>query len=161
MLLISGYQLLICFINERLERIVEQANVLELGQGGGRQGRSVNINVQKNHFVTHEACRQGKQVYRVDKDFRNAINAMSQAALWYVINLFNTLDVDTLEHIYDSATVYLDPNKAESATIMFDSGVAQESITSPQLFNIFINAVQRMLTATGQNQGIRHGFQTL
>jgi len=35
----------------------------------------------------------------------------------------------------------------------------QRSITSPQLFNIFINALLRMLTATGQNQGISHGLQ--
>ena len=32
----SGYQLLNCIINERLKRIVEQTNVLEPGQGGGR-----------------------------------------------------------------------------------------------------------------------------
>jgi len=37
--------------------------------------------------------------------------------------------------------------------------IAQGSITSPQLFNIFINALLRMLTATGQNQGISHGLQ--
>ena len=46
----SGYQLLNCIINKRLKRIVEQTNVLEPGQGGGRQGRSVNINMQKNAF---------------------------------------------------------------------------------------------------------------
>jgi len=61
-------------------------------------------------------------------------------------------NVDLLEQIYDSATVRLAPNDAESATITFDTGVAQGSITSPQLFNIFINALLRMLTATGQNQ---------
>ena len=47
-LLNSGYQLLNYIINERLRRIVE----LEPGQGGGRQGRSVNINMQKMHFFT-------------------------------------------------------------------------------------------------------------
>jgi len=56
----SGYQLLNYIINERLKRIVEQTDVLEPGQGRGRQGRSVNINMQKMHFVTHEAHRQGK-----------------------------------------------------------------------------------------------------
>jgi len=76
-LLNSRYQLLNYIINERLKRIVEQTNVLDLGQGGGRQGRSVNINMQKMHFVTHEAHRQGTRVYRVDIDFRNAFNAMS------------------------------------------------------------------------------------
>jgi len=59
-LLNSGYQLLNHIINERLKRIVEQSNVLEQGQGRGRQGRSVNINMQKMHFVRHEAHRQGK-----------------------------------------------------------------------------------------------------
>jgi len=155
----SGYQLLNCIINERLKRIVEQTNVLEPGQGAGRQGRSVNINMQKIYFVTHEAHRQGKQVYRVDMEMRNAFNTMSQAALWHVMNMFHMPDVDLLEQIYDSATVRLAPNDAESATITFDTGVAQGSITSPQLFNIFFNALLRMLTATWQHQGISHGLQ--
>jgi len=129
--------------------------VITPGQGGGRQGRSVNINMQKMHFVTHEAHRQGKRVYRVDIDFTNTFNAMSQAALWHVMNMFHIPDVDLLEQIYDSATVRLTPNDAESATITFDTGVAQASITSPQLFNIFINALLRMLTA----KGISHGLQ--
>jgi len=42
---------------------------------------------------------------------------------------------------------------------MFDTGVGQGSITSPQLFNIFINALLRMFTTTWQNQGINHGLQ--
>ena len=62
------------------------------------------------HFVTHEAHRQGKRVYRVDIDFRNAFNTMSQAALWHVMNMFQIPDVDLLEQIYDSATVRLAPN---------------------------------------------------
>jgi len=158
-LLNDGYQLLNYIINERLKRIVEQTIELKPGQGRGRQGRSVNINMQKMHFVTHEAHRQGKRVYRVDVGFRNAFYAMSQAAFWHVMNMFHIPDVDLLEQIYDIATVRLAPNDAESATITFDTGVAQGSITSPQLFNIFVNALLRMLTATGQNQGISHGLQ--
>jgi len=72
------------------------------------------------------------------------------------MNMFHIPDVDLLELIYDCETVHLAPNDAESATITFDTGLAQESITSPQLFNIFINALLRMITATGQNQGISH-----
>ena len=75
------YQLLNYVINERLENIFEPADILELGQGGGRQGRCVGINMQKVHFIQQEARRQGKKVYRVDIDFKNACNAMSQAAL--------------------------------------------------------------------------------
>ena len=76
------------------------------------------------------------------------------------MNMFHIPDVDLLEQIYDSTTVCLAANDdAESATITFDTGVAQESITSPQLFNIFISALLRMLTASGQNQGISHCVQ--
>jgi len=74
------------------------------------------------------------------------------------MNMFRIPDVDFLEQIYDTATVRLAPNATESAKITFDTGVAQGSITSTQLFNIFINALLRMLTATGQNQGISHGL---
>ena len=68
-------------------------------------------------------------------------------------------DVDLLERIYEGATVRLAPNNDKSATIAFNTGVAQGSITSPQRFNIFINALLRMLTVTGQNENICHGLQ--
>jgi len=72
------------------------------------------------------------------------------------MNMLHIPDFDLLEQIYDSATVRLAANDAGSATITFDTGVSQESITSSQLFNIFINALLRMLTATRQNQAFWH-----
>jgi len=57
---IIPYQLLNYIINERLKQIVEMANVLEAGQEGGWQGRSVNINIKNMQFVKHEAHGQGK-----------------------------------------------------------------------------------------------------
>jgi len=64
-LLKSLYQLLNYVINERLNKIVEPANILEPGQGGGKQGRCVGINMQKVYFIQQEARRQGKRVCRV------------------------------------------------------------------------------------------------
>ena len=85
---------------------------------------------------------------------------MAQAALWQVMRMFQIPDVDLLEQINEDATVRLAPNDDESATITFNTGVAQGSITSPQLFNIFINdALLRILTVTGQNEDIHHGLQ--
>ena len=84
---------------------------------------------------------------------------MSLAALWQVIRMFQIPDLHSLEQIYEGATVRLAPDDEESATITFNTGKAQGSITSPQLFNIFINALLRMLTVTGQNSDISHGLQ--
>ena len=75
------------------------------------------------------------------------------------MRMFKILDVVLFEEIYEGATVRLAPNDEESATITFKTGVAQGSITSLQLFNIFINALLRMLTVTGQNEDISHGLQ--
>ena len=110
------------------------------------------------YVCVYEAHRQGKQVYQVEIDIRNAFNAMLQAGLWHVMNMFHILDVDLLEQIYDSATVCLAPNDTKSATITFDTCVAQGSITPPQLFNIRFNALLRILMAIGQNQQISHGL---
>ena len=100
-----------------------------------------------------------RKVYRVDIDFRNAFNAMSQDALWSVMRFFHIPDVDLLEQIYDDVSVRLAPNDEESATITSSTGVAQGSIISPQLFKIFMNVLLRMLTVTGQREGISHGLQ--
>jgi len=93
-LLNSVYQLLNYVINERLKKIVEPANILEPGRGGGRQGRCVGINMQKVHFIQQEARRQDKRVYQVDIDFKNAFFAMSRAALLQVMRMFKIPDVD-------------------------------------------------------------------
>jgi len=88
-------------------------------------------------------------------DFKNAFNAMSQTARWQVMRMFKIPDyVDFVEQIYEIATIRLAPKNEESATITFNTGVAQGGITSPQLFNIFINALLHMLTVTGQNEDI-------
>ena len=131
-LLNSVYQLLNYVINERWEKNVEPANILEPGQGGGRQGRCVGINMQKVHFIQQEARRQGKRVYRVDIAFKNVFNVMSQAVLWQVMGMFKIPDVDILEQIYEGATFRLAPNDEDSATITFNTGVVQGSVTSPQ-----------------------------
>ena len=78
-------QLVMHILNARLRGIVEKAGILEPGQSGGRQGRSTDINLTKLEWVTREAVAQGKRVYRVDVDFCNAFNAMSQAALCAVM----------------------------------------------------------------------------
>ena len=62
--------------------------------------------MQKVHFNQQEAQRQGKRVYRVDIDFENAFNAMSQAALWQVMRMFKIplADVELLEKQILSST---------------------------------------------------------
>ena len=93
-LLKSVYHCDCWIINERLKKNVQLSNILEPGQGGGpgRQGHCcgmiINMPRQKVHFVQQEAWTQNERVYRVHIDFKNAFNAMSQAALWQVMSRY-------------------------------------------------------------------------
>ena len=50
---------------------------------------------------------------RVDVDFRNTFNTMSQAALWAVMEEQNIPDVDLLKALYANATVRLKPGRSD------------------------------------------------
>jgi hypothetical protein len=152
-------QLVMHILNVRLRSIVEKAGILEPCQSGGRQGRSTDINLTKLECVTREALAQGKRVYRVDVDFTNAFNAMSQAALWAVMRAYGIPDVDVLMSLYEHSTVRMAPNDLQCATITFDTGVAQGSALSSLLFLIFMNALLGLLTDTGQKLRISHGLK--
>ncbi len=152
-------QLVMHILNARLRTIVEKAGILEPGQSGGRQGRSTDINLTKLEWVTREALTQNQRVYRVDVDFTNAFNAMSQAALWAVMRAYGIPDVDLLMSLYEHSTVRMAPNDPQCATITFDTGVAQGSALSPLLFLIFMNALLGLITDRGQKLRISHGLK--
>jgi hypothetical protein len=133
-------------LNARLRSIVENAGILEPGQSGGRQGRITDINLTKLEWVTREALTQGKRMYRVDVDFTNAFNGMSQAALWAVMRAYGISDVDLLMSLYEHSTVRMATNDPQCATITFDTGVAQGSALCPLLFLIFMNALLGLIT---------------
>jgi hypothetical protein len=94
-LLNCANQLVMHILNARLRNIVEKAGILAPGQSGGRQGRNTDINLTKLAWVTWEALAQGKRVYRVDVDFTNAFNDMSQTALWAVMRAYGIPDLLT------------------------------------------------------------------
>jgi hypothetical protein len=150
-------QLVYHVINCRLTEITEKENLIAPGQAGGRQGRGVDVNQAKMDWLTQEAHRLQQRFFRIDIDFKNAFNSMSQSALWAIMRAYNIPDVDLLEAIYKKTSVRMHPNDESCATITFDTGVAQGSALSPRLFIIFMNALLDHLTQTGKAFNISHG----
>ena len=158
-LLNVGIQLLHHVINYRLTTITEAENIIVPGQDGGRARRGVDLNQLKLDWITSEAQRLKQRIIRIDIDFKNAFNSMSQDALWAVMRAYNIPDVDLLEAIYSRTTACMDPEDARCATITFLTGVIQGGASSPRIFTIFINALLEHLTCTGQALGISHGIE--
>jgi hypothetical protein len=157
-LLNVGMQLVHHIINYRLTIITEAENLIVPGQDGGRAGRGVDLNQLKLDWVTSEAKRLKQRIIRIDIDFKNAFNSMSQTALWAVMRAYNIPDVDLLEVIYGRTTACMDSDDAECAIITFLTGVIQGGASSPRIFIIFINALLEHLTSTGKALGISHGM---
>jgi predicted transcriptional regulator len=86
-LLNVGMQLVHHIINYRLTIITEAENLIVPGQDGGRAGRGVDLNQLKLDWVTSEAKRLKQRIIRIDIDFKNAFNSMSQTALWAVMRI--------------------------------------------------------------------------
>ena len=68
-------------------------------------------------------------------------------------------DVDLLVSLYEHSTVRMAPNDPQSATITFDTGVAQGSALSPLLFLIFMNALLGLITDRGWKLHVSHGLK--
>jgi hypothetical protein len=145
-------------INDRLTTITEVENLIVPGQDGGRAGRGVDLNQLKLDWVTSEAKRLKQRIIRIDIDFKNAFNSMSQSALWAVMRAYNIPDVDLLEAIYGRTTECMDPEDAKCAITTFLTGVIQGGASSPRIFIIFINALLEHLTCAGKALGISHGM---
>jgi hypothetical protein len=154
-----GTQLVHHVINYRLTFITEGENLIVPGQHGGRAGRGVALNQLKLDWITSEAKRLKQRMIRIDIDFKNAFNSMSQSALWEVMRAYNIPDVDLLEAIYGRTTACMDPEDPKCAIITFLTGVIQGGASSPRIFTVFIDALLEHLTHTGKALGISHGIE--
>jgi hypothetical protein len=141
--------------------MVENAHILSQAQGGVRQNKSTDINGCKLYGITNEAQRLKKRFLRVDIDFKSAINSMSQASLWTILEAYDIPDVDLLKSFYVHTTVRLPQTEVGSAKITFNTGVAQGSVLSPLLFSLFINALSRYLDDIGCTKNITHGLPNI
>jgi hypothetical protein len=119
----------------------------------------VDLNQLKLDWITSEAKRLKQKIIRIDIDFKNAFNSMSQSALWAVMRAYNIPDVDLLEVIYGRTTACMDPEDSKCAIITFLTGVIQGGASSPRIFIVFINALLEHLTCTGKTLGISHGIE--
>ena len=158
-LLNVGTQLVHHVINYRLTTIKEVENLIVPGQDGGRAGKGIDLYHLKLDWITSEAKRLKQRMTRIDIDFKNAFNSMSQSALWEVMRVYNIPDVDLLEAIYGRTTACMDPEDPKCAIVTFLTGVIQGGAPSPRIFTVFIDALLEHLTHTGKALGISHGIE--
>ena len=89
-------------------------------------------------------------VIKIDLDFKNAFNSAGHSCLWAILRGLGVLDVDFLEELYSKSWMKITVGTGYSAPIQLDTGTVQGSVLSPLLFDLFLNALLRLLDATGR-----------
>jgi len=96
---------------------------------------------------------------RVDLDFKNAFNSAGHSCLWTILEGFRVPDVWLLTNIYENSSMRVQVGGEGMAAIQLDTGTVQGSILSPLLFDLFINALLRLLDSTGISHKVRNATE--
>jgi len=98
---------------------------------------------------------QDTALIRIDLDFKNAFNSAGHSCLWRILEGFGVPDVSLLSSIYERSTMRIRVGEGASAAIQLDTGTVQGSTLSPLLFDLFINALLRLLDSTSISHRVR------
>jgi len=81
----------------------------------------------------------------VDLDFKNAFNLAGHSCIWAILEGFGVPDIRLLKNIYDNSPTNIQVGGEYTAAIQLETGTVQSSVLSPLLFDLFINALLRLL----------------
>ena len=148
-LLTSLYQLVNLIITDRLTELTEKYSVLQSGQYGFRRLRGVQMSAQRLYWLFKRARLQGGVLLQVNLDFKNAFNAAGHASIWAILSRMGVPDLELIRSLYEASDMTVLVEGKISGKIEMDTGTAQGSTLSPLLFDLFLNALLRLLEATG------------
>jgi len=111
--------------------------------------------IQRAHWVQQQAIKESGTLIRIDLDFKNAFTSAGYSCLWAILRGLGVPDVDFLEDLYSKSWKKIKVGTGCSAPIQVDTGTVQGSVLSPLLFDLFLNALLRLLDATRITHGIK------
>lgn len=153
-LLNSIYQFVNIVITERTQQLTERHCVLQSGQYGFRWHRGVPMSAQRLQWTLKQARLKGGVLLQVNLDYRNAFNAAGHAQLWAILERLGVPDLDLIKALYEHSDMSILVGERSSGKVSMDRGTAQGSTLSPLLFNLFLNALLRLLEASGIGHGV-------
>jgi len=99
--------------------------------------------------------KQDTKLIQADLNFENAFNSARPSSLWKILEGFGISDVSVLSSIYEHSTMRIQVGSKSRANNKIDGGKVQGSTLSPLLFDLFINALLRLLDSTGISHRVR------
>jgi hypothetical protein len=106
------------------------------GQDGGRAGRGVDLNQLKLDWITSKANRLKQRIIKIDIDFKNAFNSMSQRALGGDESVQHSGCRPVGSHLWQNDSVHGSRGSQMCDHDLPDRGNTRRSIFSPYLYRL-------------------------
>ena len=146
-LLICVYKLFSSFLNIRLQKYMEQNNILSDEQNGFRESRSCEDHIYVMDTLINTKLNQNQQVFACFVDFSKAFDLINRDQLLLQV-LNNNVDGKfywSLKSLYAQTTACIKINNDYTDFFNIHNGVRQGDPLSPTLFSLFIDSLIKEL----------------
>ena len=132
-----------------INRLQQQAEeITEDKQAGFRAGRSTTEQIFKLRILYEKYLQHQQTLYHVFIDFKKAFDRVWHEAIWATMRKYN---INANINLYDKAQSAILFNGSTGDWSRTTTGVRQEYLLSPTLFNIFLERI--MCEAMDDNEG--------
>ena len=143
-LLSSGYKLYTELILGRLQKEVDEKNLLPEGQAGFRKGRSTTDNIYILNHIVQRAKMRNKRIYSMFVDLKAAFDTVDREILWEILEEMgiSVYIIERLKGIYKETKVRVRAEEGLSEEFWTTKGLRQGCILSPILFCLYIAGLE-------------------
>lgn len=135
-------------LNNRLNRYLENMNILNEEQAGFRKNYSTTDHIFNLKCLTDPYLFRGKKLYCAFIDYKKAFDSVYRVYLWQKL-LSNNIDGNMfkiIHSLYANAKSCVKLGHLQSATFSSKVGVCQDENLSPIFFSIFLNDLTEFIS---------------
>lgn len=142
LLLCTAYKVYAEILRTRLEKAVEEKNLIPESQTGFRKGKSAIDNIL-NHIVQKEKIK-GNKVYAMFADLKAAFDNVDRNTLWKILREGGIKGglIKKVEEMYEGTEVIVRTKRGYTERFWTKKGVKQGCVISPLLFNMYMAKVE-------------------